>query len=156
MSPDQMNQLLQIAAHLQAQAKQYMAMDNLEGELQSLRQCVGILSQLLQATRSHETCLELYQVRGDLLGSLLLAGETESAIVECEYVVAFLVSILCDQDASHCPNHPILGLQLFTLGDLYSAVGWEDNAQKIFAWARTILMVSHGNESKMVQLLRDR
>eukprot|EP00526_Cylindrotheca_closterium_P020457 CAMPEP_0113645964 /NCGR_PEP_ID=MMETSP0017_2-20120614/24251_1 /TAXON_ID=2856 /ORGANISM="Cylindrotheca closterium" /LENGTH=127 /DNA_ID=CAMNT_0000557775 /DNA_START=21 /DNA_END=400 /DNA_ORIENTATION=- /assembly_acc=CAM_ASM_000147 len=79
------NELRQMATHLQAQAKQCMAMDNLEGELMSLNQCVGALSQLLQAQLGggghdndndsvHQTCLELYQVRGDLLGTRIVAG----------------------------------------------------------------------------------
>ncbi|CAJ1955948.1 unnamed protein product [Cylindrotheca closterium] len=160
--------LREMAIQLQAQAKQCMAMDNIEGELMSLTQCVGVLSQLLRAQLGdgsnqghdddtlHQTCLELYQVRGDLLGTLIVAGQTKEAIQQCEYVVAFLVSILCDKETANCPNHPILGLQLFTLGDLYTSVGWDDKAQRTFAWARKIMLVSHGKDSDMVKLLKDR
>ncbi|KAL3935502.1 MAG: hypothetical protein SGBAC_008989 [Bacillariaceae sp.] len=165
-------ELRQMATHLQAQAKQCMAMDNLEGEITSLNQCIGVLSQILQTQLGgsangkdddttdvhHQTCLELYQVRGDLLGTLIVAGQIKEAIRECEYVVAFLVSILmCDEETmTNCPYHPILGLQLFTLGDLYKAVVWEAKAQRAFAWASKIMLVSHGKDSNMVKLLRDR
>lgn len=159
---DEVQELRQMVAHIQVQARQSMGMDDVPGELFLWFQCIGILTRLLKrqlndndATSCRETCLELYQVRGDYLGSLLVAGETENAIAECEYIVAFLVSVLCDSD-TNCPNHPILGLQLFTLGDLYSAVGMDDKAQRTFEWAGRILEVSHGSDSNMVQLLTDR
>jgi hypothetical protein len=142
-----------------------MAMDDLQGEIDCLSQTVNGLCQLLVLENQDEqkkTALEIYQVRGDLLGTLIVAGEMEKAIIECEYIVLFLVATLGD-DYVNCQNHPILGLQLFTLGDLYHASAncekksyYNDLSQKTFEWAKKVLIISHGKDANMVKLLKEK
>jgi hypothetical protein len=128
------------------EAKQNMANGNLEGELQSLEEAVRLLS-----STDTPLSLELYEARGDLLGTLVVAGRTAEAARLCEHVVAFLCIALY-----HVPNHPLLGLQLFTLGDLYEAMREDATAQATFRWARDILTVSQGTTSEMVQWLNEK
>lgn len=153
------------------QAIQCMTMDNLKGELDCLSNAVKLLCQLLvhqkekdESIAAKEVNLEMYEVRGELLGVQIVAGQTEQAIVTCECMVVFLASTLCGPNA-RCYNHPILGLQLFTLGDLYQTMAaestdsspmYQELAKKTFSWAHKILSVSHGEQSNMILLLRDK
>ncbi|KAL3916970.1 MAG: hypothetical protein SGILL_004931, partial [Bacillariaceae sp.] len=69
--------------------------------------------------------INLYKARGERLGSLIVASKTAEAVAECEHIVAFLCL------ASHHlgdNNYSLLGLQLFTLGDLYEASGEKEEA----------------------------
>eukprot|EP00980_Cylindrotheca_fusiformis_P000155 scaffold24_cov128-Cylindrotheca_fusiformis.AAC.28 len=159
------------------QAKQCMAMDDLQGELDSLSNASNLLCQLLAREHQRQSTsggtqsstdnvnVELYEVRGELLGVQIVASQLDQALETCECMVAFLASIFCSARVA-CPNHPILGLQLFTLGDLYQAkaseqdkgsfLDYEARAQQSFLWARTVLSVSHSENSKMFILLRDK
>lgn len=71
---------------------------------------------------------------------------------------------------AHIHNHPLLGLQLYTLGDLYSAsagIGGEvqnksassgsmrDKAREAYRIARDIMLVTHGRTDSMVCSLQD-
>jgi hypothetical protein len=163
--------LRQMIDQSRSMSKQCMTMDNLQGELECLSNAVHLLCQLLEyehqehngaSLSSKKVSLELYQLRGELLGIQIVAGHTEQAVMNCEYMVAFLASTLCSPNVG-CHNHPILGLQLFTLGDLYQAMESEDDhtinhemTLNTFSWAREILSVSHGEHSNMMSLLRDK
>jgi hypothetical protein len=125
---------------------------SVQDELDALQQAIKVLE---QGARSEEPsplyalCSpELYSARGDRLGSLIVAGDIEQAISECENIVAFLCLAL-----NHVGNHAILGLQLFTLGDLYEAGGSLAQAKLVFRWAYKILQISHGTNSEITQLL---
>lgn len=129
---------------------------DLEDELSSLKEVVQILSQLTLASGEDQLplSLELYQARCDRLGSLIVAGgqdNTKEALIECEHIVSFLCLAL-----KHFPNHSLLGLQLFTLGDLYDSNRKSDEAQKTYIWARRNLQISQGRESEMVMLLNEK
>jgi hypothetical protein len=63
--------------------------------------------------------LELYQVHGQLLTAYLEAGEWANALSMCYLVVGFLHLVF----SSVLPVHPLLGLQLYTLGDILSQNG---------------------------------
>ncbi|MGK3734381.1 MAG: hypothetical protein ACI8RD_000568 [Bacillariaceae sp.] len=140
----------------QQQAKFFMMNGDLEDELSSLKEVVQILKQLTLASGEEQLplSLELYQARCDRLGSLIVAGgqdNTKDALIECEHIVSFLCLAL-----KHFPNHSLLGLQLFTLGDLYNSNGKSDEAQKTYTWARRNLQISQGNKSEMVMLLNEK
>lgn len=145
------NALLSTVETLRQQAKQHMTSDNVEGELQCLEQAVSLLLSCGGSSLSRE----LYRVRGDLLGAYIVAGNVPRALAECQHVVAFLCVALV-----HVPNHPLLGLQLFALGDLLEASlqegGGGGEAQCIYEWASQILTVSQGRDSEMVRLLNDK
>ena len=206
------------------QSKYCFSSDNLQGELDALSKVVEILCQILllslttkvvqgngntagtsrikreddeeeQQLDQEKLGLDIYKARGDYLGTLIVANDIEQAIVQCEYIVLYLVSILngdggyggcggcggCggDDDGNNttieCQNHPILGLQLFTLGDLYQSMMIlqeedDDNdddelpnasyykilAFDTYSWARQILTISHGKDSSMVLLLDEK
>ena len=140
----------------QQQAKFFMMNGDLEDELSSLKEVVQILRQLTSASGEDQLplSLELYQARCDRLGSLIVAGgqdNTKEALIECEHIVSFLCLAL-----KHFPNHSLLGLQLFTLGDLYDSNRKSDEAQKTYVWARRNLQISQGRESEMVMLLNEK
>lgn len=133
------------------ESQQHMASNNINQELVTLRQALtGLASTAPPFSR------DLYQVRGAFLSALLVAAAATSdldndkqqherilqeARETCRAMVAFLVVALPE-------NHPLLGLQLFTLGDLT-----ED--QTIHAWARQVLRTSHGTHHDLVRRLDD-
>jgi hypothetical protein len=145
MTPAQDSSNVAGAENLRQGAKQHMANDHVEGELECLEKAVCILS------KDNPLSLDLYQARGDLLGTLVVAGMNEQALQQCEHVVAFLCIAL-----QHVPCHPLLGLQLFTLGDLYEAAGMEEKARDTYQWAQKTLDISQGTDSDMVQLLNEK
>lgn len=139
----------------QQQAKYFMMNGDLKNELSSLKEVVQILESLVSASEELlPLSLELYQARCDRLGSLIVAGRQDNsieALIECEHIVSFLCLAL-----NHFPNHSLLGLQLFTLGDLYDADGEGDKAQDTYIWARRTLQISQGHNSEMVILLNEK
>lgn len=125
-----------------------MANDDIQGELSSLSQAVNMI---LKKSPSSIFSLELYQVHCQRLSSWIVAQESEKALEDCLCVVAVLCLAL-----SQTPNHPLLGLQLFTLGDLYEACGQSEHARKVHLWARQVLTTSMGPASNMVRLLDEK
>lgn len=141
---------------LQQQANHAMANDDLERELQLLSEAVRLLESSKSTTASTGRLpyfgLDLYQVRCQRLSSWIVAQQPERAVEDCQQIVA----VLCLALSSHTPNHPLLGLQLFTLGDLYEACGQLQRAAPILRWAQCILSISQGPTSEMVQLLDEK
>jgi len=91
-----------------------MANDDIEADLSLLSEAIELL-----LTTTHETfSLDMYQVRCQRLSSWIVAQQLDEALRDCRHVVAVLGLAL-----SHISSHPLLGLQLFTLGDLYEACG---------------------------------
>jgi hypothetical protein len=128
---------------------------SVQDELDALEQAIKVLE---EAARSEEPsplyalCSpQLYSARGDRLGTLIVVGDIGQAICECENIVAFLCLAL-----GHFCNHAMLGLQLFTLGDLYEAGGYVSQAKLVYRWAYKILLVSHGPRSDITKLLVDK
>lgn len=56
----------------------------------------------------------------------------------CRRIVSFLALTL-----GHLPFHPLLGLQLFTLGDLCTMVGQKEDAAAFYDWCGEILARTH-------------
>eukprot|EP00597_Dinobryon_sp_UTEXLB2267_P019542 CAMPEP_0201100042 /NCGR_PEP_ID=MMETSP0812-20130820/8999_1 /ASSEMBLY_ACC=CAM_ASM_000668 /TAXON_ID=98059 /ORGANISM="Dinobryon sp., Strain UTEXLB2267" /LENGTH=118 /DNA_ID=CAMNT_0047356249 /DNA_START=92 /DNA_END=448 /DNA_ORIENTATION=- len=93
---------------------------------------------------------ELYAVRGKLMTAYLLAGEYEKAFEQCQQVVSYLVLSL-----QHVPYHPLLGLQLFTSGDLASHCGENVYAEEMYRWSRKILSVAYDGDNDLLVRLND-
>lgn len=74
----------------------------------------------------------------------LVVGNYTAALEECSYLVSFLCLVY-----RRIPLHPLLGLQLFTLGDLLHATGDEEKAMKIYSWSKEILKSTHGAKSDL-------
>ena len=140
----------------QQQAQYFMVSGDLESELACLKDAVKMLEHSL-AKATNDGCpllsLDLYKARCTRFGSLIVAGElyANEALMECEHIVAYLCLAL-----QHVPNHSLLGLQLFTLGDVYDAQGERNKARTTYVWARRVLRVSQGNDSDMVLLLNEK
>ncbi len=138
----------------QQQAQYLMVTGNLIGELALLEEAVLLLESSL-AQKSNDSSiplsLDLYKARCTRFGSLIVAEESMEAMIECEHIVAYLCLAL-----NHVPNHSLLGLQLFTLGDIYEAQGKRNEACTTYSWARKVLRVSQGNDSDMVILLNEK
>jgi hypothetical protein len=129
------------------ESQQHMASNNIDKEIATLRHALTLLD-----TTAPPLSKDLYQVRGALLSALLvlaareLDSDQQEPILQeardtCLAMVAFLTVALPE-------NHPLLGLQLFTLGDLT-----EDKT--VHAWARHVLRTSHGKHHDLVRRLDD-
>lgn len=133
-------------------ARQCLLNGSIEAELIALGKAVEVLelaSKQSNVSPLHTLCSpELYKARVDRLSSLIVAGKLTDAVTECEHIVAFLCLAL-----NHVRNHGLLGLQLFTLGDLYEANESLREAGLSFRWAKRILQVSHGMKDDITKLL---
>ena len=78
------------------------------------------------------------------MSTFLLSGQYRLAAVECEYIVNYL--LLCYYTI---PNHPLLGLQMFTLADLWETIGDTERAQDLYRMSNEILTITHGIHSEM-------
>lgn len=156
----QKDDTLQQAQELQRQARQHMANDDLQAEMKTLQDAIIVLQQQHSISPLSR---DLYQVRGAYLSSLLaaVAGAEEqepsandilraAAQEQCLAMVAFL-SVALPQ------YHPLLGLQLFTLGDLLSGnddlISKSITGRSIYKWARVVLRISHSQDHELVRRL---
>jgi hypothetical protein len=75
-----------------------------------------------------------------------VSGDYKQALHYCFLVAGYLQLVLSD-----VPQHPLLGLQLFTLGDLLaSQAGREEEARVALAMSRDVLRCSLGPASDMM------
>ena len=88
--------------------------------------------------------MALYQINGLLLSAYLVKGDLEQALKACAALVEFLRATL-----SHVRNHPLLGLQLFTLADLLLNLERSGQAKAALSEALGILVVAQGGESAL-------
>jgi hypothetical protein len=149
---------------LRQKARQSMIDDDTAGELQNLKDAIEIYSNKRNDSKWLSPFIfELYSLRCEYLSALLANGQILDALEQCEHIVSFLTVAF-----SHVGCHPLLGLQLFTLGDLYSGVSLsaerssvEDvgcytmKAKASFLWARQVMIVTHGESDPMVKTLND-
>jgi SET and MYND domain-containing protein len=153
-SSEKNRQMIQQVSMLQQQANLAMSNDDLEQELNLLSEAIRLLemSETDDDDSSNKNIpyfsLQLYQVRCQRLSSWIVAEQPEKALEDCRHIVAVLCVAL-----KTTPNHPLLGLQLFTLGDLYEACGQTERATTVHRWARSTLAISQGPTSEMVKLL---
>jgi hypothetical protein len=94
--------------------------------------------------------LALYEARGNLLSELLLEGRMEEALQQCKAIVAILLVAF-----ANFPNHPILGLQLYTMSDLLAQEPDQASAAiACYKWTLDVMRVSHGDDDDLVKGLR--
>lgn len=141
------NSIILRVQSLQREANLAMANDDIERELSCLSEAVN----LLVRTSPSPFSLDLYEVRCQRLSSWIVAQEPKEALKDCRHVVCVLCLAL-----SQIPCHPLLGLQLFTLGDLYEACGQFDKARQTHTWAKHVLSVTLGPSNHMVKMLHDK
>ena len=153
----------QQSSMMHEQANQCMVHGDSTGELHYLREAIKMYT-----TRNSDGGLlfspfygQLYSLRCSYLSALLANGEIQQALKQCEHIVSFLAVAY-----SHVQNHPLLGLQLYTLGDLYSAAATLEEssrdevfltrkAKQAYDWAKRVMLVTHGANDPMVMTLED-
>lgn len=102
---------------------------------------------------------QLYSVRCAYFSALLANGQINEAVEQCEHIVSFLMVAF-----SQVQHHPLLGLQLYTLGDLYaSAAGgghlatateiMSKKSKQAHTLALRRMRITHGESDQMVQAL---
>jgi hypothetical protein len=154
-SREDYNHLIQQSQFLQDQAHRCMLEGDSRGELSNLQRAISLFDHGISPFD-----FNLYSIRCSFLAALLASGDILSAVEQCEHIVSFLAVSF-----SHVQNHPLLGLQLYTLGDLYSAaaesegrnesfnLSLEEKASVAYNWARNIMRLTHGERNAMVQTL---
>jgi len=100
----------------------------------------------------HPLHASLAEARGHCLQSAMLAGDWAEAERQCAFIIRFYQKV-------YCPGHPLLGLQLFTLGNLLyqrattARDGRFDTAVAMLNHAYDILVATHGEEHPLVHSL---
>ena len=109
--------------------------------ISSLRQALA-----LKAKHLHPMHTQVLQLRSELLSALLVAGDMEAAPAVCRDVID-------TYRVGYPAGHPMTGLQLYTLGSLYRALGRSGDAVGVLTEAEAVLSVTHGRDSEFVQKL---
>eukprot|EP00984_Skeletonema_dohrnii_P011210 scaffold4458_cov189-Skeletonema_dohrnii-CCMP3373.AAC.5 len=132
---------------LTGKAHQSMLCDDVEEELNCLRSAVNLWTDKDIDWWWTPFNLSLYSARSQYFTALLANQEIEEAVDQLEFIVSTLLVAF-----SHVQNHPLLGLQLFTLGDLYACMGraWGRKAYLTYFYAREIMTITHGVDHPLV------
>lgn len=163
LSKPELEHINQLSRRWQQQANECMIQGDAPGELQSLQQATALYTSRGNVWLS-PFYGQLYSVQCSYLSALFANGQFHEALEQCEHIVSFLAVAF-----SHVQNHPLLGLQLYTLGDLYSGaiamgggslteeVKWSSDrkAKLAYAWAMKVMIVTHGANDPMVKTLED-
>ena len=104
---------------------------------------------------------QMYQILSRMLAPQLLLQNFSNALSTCQHLIACLCcsiqqianQSIGDEKKENEYIHPLLGVQLFTLADLYEGNGRTSDATRAYQWSRRILRVSHGQASEMIQHL---
>jgi len=162
LSEEEQSRIHQQSELLQQKATHAMIDDDALNELRHLKKAISLYNV------KGNTCWspfhhKLYAVRSLYLTSLLgCGGEIEDSIEQCEHIVSYIALV-----TSHMESHPLLGLQLFTLGDLYvraidkyessglSTLHYKLKARAAFRWAKKVVAVSHGQDDPLFVNLKD-
>lgn len=104
----------------------------------------------IQSRCLHELHREMYRTAGNALNLSLVLRRIPDAIRHCLHLIKF-------QRAAYGQNayHPLLGLQLYTLGDLYTYEEKWSEAMLVLTEALEILRVTHGTQSEFVRGLAE-
>ena len=130
---------------LLGKANQSMLSDDVEEELDCLRTVVNLWEDEDIDWWWTPFNLPLYSVRSQYFTALLANQKIEEAVDQLEFIVSTLIIAF-----SHVQNHPLLGLQLFTLGDLYACMRRGRKAYLTYLYAKELMTVTHGVDHPMV------
>ena len=114
-----------------------------ESEIKNL---INVIKTMQEAFGEYNS--DVYTFRGQLMSAYLLSGQYQLAAIECAHIVNY--QLLCYYTI---PNHPLLGLQMFTLADLWETIGDTERAQELYRMSNEILMITHGKHSEMCSRL---
>lgn len=141
--------ILDCADFLSGQAQQSMLRDDVEEELSTLRDTINLWKDKDIDWWWTPFNLPLYSARSQYFTALLANQEIAEAVDQLEFIVSTLIIAF-----SHVQHHPLLGLQLFTLGDLYAYLGRSRacgrKAYLTYLYAKEIMTITHGVDHPMV------
>lgn len=126
-------------------SSQNMLSDDVEGELGCLWSAVNLWEDKDIDWWWTPFNLPLYSARSRYFTALLANQKIEEAVDQLEFIVSTLIVAF-----SHVQNHPLLGLQLFTLGDLYACMGRGRKAYHTYLYAKELMTITHGADHTMV------
>ncbi|EGZ09981.1 hypothetical protein PHYSODRAFT_523060 [Phytophthora sojae] len=122
-------------------------------------QCIDALQKLAerQSNILHRDSIARLQTLATIFSAEMERGSVEEAVVYGEKMLEFYQRV-------YNANHPMTGLHLFTLGDLYAQLaqvgtGPENSKAKSSEYlteARRILQITQGKEHRFVKMLADR
>lgn len=123
------------------------------------QQCIDALQKLAerQSNILHRDSIARLQTLATIFSAEMERGSVEEAVVYGEKMLEFYQRV-------YNANHPMTGLHLFTLGDLYAQLaqvgtGPENSKAKSSEYlteARRILQITQGKEHRFVKMLADR
>ncbi len=128
-------------AHAHGLLRRAAAEEDLEAEAELVQEALDTLRRLC-----HPCSLARYSAEGTALGLALARGEMAEARECCRNAVLFLEAAL-----SHCPRHPLLALQRFTLADLHEACGDVRAALASMQACAQALKATHGRDDELRQ-----
>ncbi|GMF36681.1 unnamed protein product [Phytophthora fragariaefolia] len=123
------------------------------------QQCIDALLKLAESQNSflHRESIARLQTLATIFSAEMERGSVEEAVGYGESMLEFYQRV-------YNPNHPMTGLHLFTLGDLYgqlaqTGTGPENSKSKSSEYlieAKRILEITHGKEHRFVEMLAGR
>lgn len=144
---------LQNADELQSKAEHSTINDNTSTaphhELKWMKQCMDIRNKLL-----HKIHVRSIQTAGQVVNAALLVKDYELATDACQQLCDKYRIVYKSLDNNQSQTyHPLLGLQLYTLGSLYEQLNQLQSACDILQESLIILTVTHGTNSRLVKQL---
>lgn len=132
-------------AELLAQADRWVAQAlACEDAAEELQQLLGVLELRHRYLQPHDSLI--YQTHGQVLAAAIAAGDMTAARDACAAVVDHLRLTL-----GHVPSHPLLALQLFTLGDLELRLGRTGEAMVHLEASARALAVCYGQDAAITR-----
>mmetsp|Transcript_7547 Transcript_7547/g.13299 ORF Transcript_7547/g.13299 Transcript_7547/m.13299 type:complete len:407 (-) Transcript_7547:926-2146(-) len=163
LSDSELASIIQQSRIFQERSTQSMVEGDALGELHYIEQAAGLFT-MKSGKWVSPFHGQLYSIRCAYLSTLLANGQIDQAVKQCEHIVSFLGVAF-----SNLQNHPLLGLQLYTLGDLYAAAAaiedesltkeakrsMIEKSKLAYRWAKKVMTVTHGADDAMVRTLED-
>ena len=139
--------IVDCAELLRGDAHQCMLRDDVEGELTCLRNAIDLWKDKGgdEGRWWSPFNLPLYSLRSQYFTALLANQEIDEAVDQVEHIISALIVAF-----NHVGIHPLLGLQLFTLGDLYAILGRDKQAHLTYIYAKDVMTVTHGGDHALV------
>lgn len=131
--------------HVSHMDKLSLSIDDIgEDSTKDLDECIIVLEDICGPFN-----FDLYQIRCRILNHYLLAGNPNKAFELCKLLVGHLMIAL----VTRFPFHPLLGLQLFTLGDLATESSFVEEAMGYYTCAEEMAILSHGRDAPICRRL---
>ena len=118
--------------------------DDIGEELRLVQQCVTARAKVL-----HPRHLSLYQARSQLHTTAMAAGELSVARDQCLEIVKTM------EKCFYRPEHPLMGVMLYTLGSLHHSLNDFPEAIECYEKALPVLRSYHGKDHQLTTGCQD-